>query len=58
MQVAEHFDTDGLVQAAHADRFVAAGADQLSDQVARGGVVGCVEENRALGLPPGGRAVG
>src|SRR6516165_10742010 len=31
VQVAEHLDADGLVQAAHADRFVAVGADQLSD---------------------------
>jgi hypothetical protein len=34
VQVAEHLDADGLVQAADADRFVAAGADQVSDQVA------------------------
>jgi hypothetical protein len=31
VQVAEHLDADGLVQAADADRFVAAGADQVSD---------------------------
>ena len=37
VQVAEHLDADGLVQAAHADRFVAVGADQVSDQVACGG---------------------
>src|SRR4249919_1076633 len=39
VQVAEHLDADGLVQAAGADRFVATGADQISDQVARGVVV-------------------
>src|SRR6184192_1313884 len=36
VQVAEHLDADGLVQPAHADRFVAAGPDQVGDQVARG----------------------
>jgi hypothetical protein len=32
VQVAEHLKADGLVQAAHADRFVAAGPDQVGDQ--------------------------
>jgi len=56
VQVAEHLDADGLVQAAHADRFVAADADQLSDQVACGLVVGGVELQRALRLSPRGIA--
>src|SRR5690348_6196992 len=43
MQVAEHLDADRLVQAAHADWVVAADADQLGDQIARGGIVGGVE---------------
>src|SRR2546429_9237646 len=39
VQVAEHLEADGLVQAAHTDRFIAAAADQVRDQVAsrRGG---------------------
>jgi hypothetical protein len=55
VQVAEHLDADGLVQAADADRFVAAGADQPGDQVACGAVVCGVELHRMLGLPPCGR---
>ena len=50
VQVAEHLDADGLVQATHADRFVAADADQVGDQVAGGGVVRGVELDRALGF--------
>ena len=50
MQVAEHLDADGLVQAADQDRFVAARADQVGDQVTRGGVVGGVEQDRTLGF--------
>src|SRR6516165_352185 len=57
VQVAEHLDADGLVQAADADRFEPAGADQAGDQVTRGGVVRGVELHRALGLPPGGRGM-
>src|SRR5260221_7107616 len=55
VQVAEHLDADGLVQAAHLDRFVAADADQVSDQVACGVVVRSVELHCTLGLPPRGR---
>jgi len=58
VQVTEHLKADGLVQAAHADRFVAAGADQVSDQVACGGVVRGIEQHRALGLLPRGRRQG
>ncbi len=53
VQVAEHLDADGLVQAAYADRVEVGHADQASDQVSRGGVVvGGVEQHRSLGLPP------
>ena len=34
MQVTEHLDADGLIQATHVDRLEAARADQVSDQVA------------------------
>jgi hypothetical protein len=44
-----------FIQTAHADRFVAVGLDQLSDELAGGVVVGGVELHRALGLPPCGR---
>ena len=58
MQVTEHLQADRLVQAAHADRFIAGHADQVCDLLARGVIVGGVEQHRTLGLPPGHREQG
>src|SRR5258708_38960443 len=52
VQVAEHLDADGLVEAAHSDGLVSVGTNKLRSQVAGSVVVGCIELDGPVGLPP------